>query len=75
MNININDNGAAYMVTVNGLIVAHFNTLGDAWRHVAWMRKVATQKFTVGKKQIPVEVWIKRMEALGYLGKDAGMEK
>lgn len=63
------------MVTVNGIIVNGFSTLGAAWNHIAWMYKVATQNFTVGKKEIPVEDWLSHMIAVGFLEEDAGMHK
>lgn len=67
MNVDIMDNGAAFMITVNGMIVTYFSTLGDAWRHIVWMRRIATQEFTVGKKNIPVVEWIEMMTKIGYL--------
>lgn len=67
MNIGIDDNGAAFLVTVNGLTVSHHSTLGGAWNHIVWMHRVASQKFTVGKKEIPVEQWIDGMSKAGYL--------
>ena len=66
-NVMINDNGAAFMIEVNGLIVAHFNTLGDAWKHIEWMYRIATQTFTVGKKETIVTDWIDGMKKAGYL--------
>ncbi len=67
MNVMIHDNGAAFMITVNGLIVTHFNTLADAWKHIEWMYRVATQEFTVGAKAVPVTEWIEGMKKAGYL--------
>jgi hypothetical protein len=67
MNVEIKDNTAAFLVTVNGLIVAHFDTLGGAWGHIVWMYRIASQNFTVGKKRVPVVEWIEHMVAVGYL--------
>lgn len=75
MNIEIFDNGAAFMVEVNGLIVEGFNTLGAAWNHIAWMHKVASQEFTVGKNKVPVKDWIDHMVAIGFMESDCGMHK
>lgn len=66
-NITIYDNGAAYCICVNGTIVHTENSLGNAWRHIIWMYRVASQKFTVGKNRIPVLNWIKKMYDIGYL--------
>ena len=66
-NIDIYDNGAAYMLLIDGMIVSHFSTLADAWAHIKWMHDVATQSFTVGKKQIPVNEWVAGMSAAGYI--------
>jgi hypothetical protein len=49
MNVKINDNGAAFMIEVNGLITSHHSTLGGAWRHIEWMYRIASQQFTVGE--------------------------
>lgn len=69
MNVNIYDNGAAFCVTVNGMIVEAKNTLGDAWRHIQWMYEIASQEFTVGDKKVPVKEWISGMMKAGYLDK------
>ena len=66
-NVTIYDNGAAFMVCVNGLITSAHNSLGGAWRHIEWMYSVASQKFTVGDKKIPVTEWIEGMRKAGYL--------
>lgn len=66
-NVCIHDNGTAFMVEVNGMAVCGFYSLGDAWKHIVWMRRVASQNFTVGEKEIPVVEWIERMQYLGYL--------
>ncbi len=65
MNIRIQDNGSAYMITVNGLIVAQKSSLGDAWRHIKWMYEIAQQNFTVGEEEVPVIRWLHRMRTLG----------
>lgn len=67
MNVSIYDNGAAYCITVNGLIVCTKNSLGNAWRHIQWMHEIATQDFTVGNKEVPVREWIEGMKKAGYL--------
>ena len=64
MNVTIFDNGAGFMVRVNGFSVCHFRSLGDAWRHIKWMYEVESQEFTVGKNKIPVKEWIKHMEVM-----------
>ena len=66
-NVRIKDNGAAFLVTVNGLTVSHHASLGDAWRHVEWMYAVASQRFTVGEKETPVKEWIHGMKKAGFL--------
>lgn len=66
-NITIYDNGAAFMICANGTIITGFNSLGNAWRHIVWMYRVASQKFTVGKSKTPVLEWIKNMYDAGYL--------
>lgn len=75
MNVTINDNGACFMVCVNGLAVYGFSTLGAAWEHIAWMHRVASQKFTVGKNNVPVEKWIEHMVAIGFMDSDCGYHK
>lgn len=67
MNITVYDNGAAYMVEVDGLIVKACSSLGDAWRHIQWMFEVASQEFTVGQKRVPVRQWLVGMMKAGYL--------
>lgn len=73
-NVDIYDNGAAFMVTVNGIIVKACSTLGSAWNHIAWMHKVASQDFTVGKNQIHVKEWIEHMVKIGFMDEDCGMK-
>jgi hypothetical protein len=67
MNVRIIDNGSAYVVSVNGLITSAHNSLGNAWKHIEWMYRVASQKFTVGEKEVPVTEWIAGMRKAGYL--------
>ena len=67
MNVNIKDNGSAYMITVNGLTVTYKNSLGDAWRHIKWMYEVESQEFTVGKNKVPVTEWIECMTTVGFI--------
>ena len=64
-NVRIIDNGAGFGITVNGLMVAHFQTLGGAWDHIKWMYEVASQQFTVGKEEVPVIDWIETMKNVG----------
>lgn len=66
-NVRIKDNGSAFLITSNDLIVSHHKTLGDAWRHIEWMYKVAQQKFTVGKNKVQVSNWLENMYNNGYL--------
>ena len=66
-NITIHDNGSGFCVDVDGLTVLVASSLGNAWRHIKWMYEVASQKFTVGKEQMPVTDWICRMRVAGYL--------
>lgn len=66
-NVRIHDNGSGFCIDVNGLTVCVFRTLGDAWRHIVWMYEVASQKFTVGKREIPVTEWIENMKDCGAL--------
>lgn len=67
MNVRVYDNGAAFCVTVNGLITSAHNTLGGAWRQIEWMYAVASQRFTVGKEETPVKEWVDKMHKAGYL--------
>lgn len=66
-NVTIYDNGAAFCVCVNGMIVKAFNCLGDAWRHIQWMYKVASQVFTVGNEKIDVRIWLGHMVQAGFI--------
>lgn len=64
-NVNIRDNGSAYLIEVDGLTVHATNSLGDAWRRIVWMYYVAQQQFTVGKKNpIPAKEWVKHIEEI-----------
>lgn len=67
MNVRVIDNGAAFLVCVDGLITSAHNTLGGAWRHIEWMYAVASQHFTVGENETPVKEWINGMHRSGYL--------
>lgn len=67
LNVTIVDNGAAFLVLADGLIVGCFDSLGGAWRHIEWMYCVASHRFTVGKKRVPVLSWLKGMYAAGML--------
>lgn len=73
-NVRVHDNGAAYMVTVDGLIVSAHNSLGAAWERIAWMYAVASQEFTVGAKEVPAKEWREAGIRSGYLPEDAGMK-
>ena len=66
-NVSVYDNGSAFCVLVNGLIVAGFNTLGGAWRHIQWMYEIAQQKFTLGEHHVDVKDWISCMKKAGCL--------
>jgi len=66
-NVTIHDNGAAYMIMVDGIIAHYETSLGNAWRHIIWMYRIASQRFTVGKDKIPVLEWIEKMYNAGYL--------
>ena len=66
-NVRIQNNGAAFLVCVDGLITSAHNSLGGAWRHIEWMYAVASQRFTVGKKETPVREWLQGMHKAGYL--------
>lgn len=66
-NVRVMDNGAAFLVTVDGLIASAHSTLGGAWRQIEWMYAVASQRFTVGESKTPVREWVNNMHRLGYL--------
>lgn len=74
-NVTIYDNGTCFMVCVNGLITCGFKSLGGAWNHIAWMYKVASQNFTVGKKKIPVKEWLENGIKYGYLEENVGLHQ
>lgn len=65
--VKVFDNGSGFCITVNGLIVSCHRSLGDAWRRIAWMFLVASQRFLVGEKEIPAATWYKKMIEQGYL--------
>lgn len=67
MKVTIYDNGAAFLIRVNGLTVKACNSLGDAWRHIEWMYRIESQQFVVGKNEVPVKEWLDHMYAIGYL--------
>lgn len=66
-NVRIHDNGAAFLVTVDGLITSAHSSLGDAWRHIEWMYRIACQDFTVGISKTPAFEWVTNMHKQGYL--------
>lgn len=68
-NVTIKDNGAAFIIMVDGMIVQAENSLGNAWRHIQWMFEIASQEFTVGEKKIPVKEWLTGMMMAGFLDK------
>ena len=69
------DNGAAFCICVDGLMVEACHTLGAAWNHVAWMHRIAMQKFTVGEKEIPVSEWIESGIRMGFFDEGIGYRK
>lgn len=69
------DNGAGFCVTVNGLIVDSFSTLAGAWNRIAWMYRVASQDFVVGKKEIPSKEWVEGAIKMGFIEEEAGFKK
>lgn len=71
-NVSIDDNGASFLVVINKeteqrFVVAAFDTLSEAWKHIEWMYRIECQLFTVGKKQVLVPDWIAGMHKAGYL--------
>ena len=71
-NVSVDDNGAGFLIVINKgtserFVVGAFNTLGEAWKHIEWMYQIESQKFTVGRKGIPVTEWINGMKKAGYL--------
>lgn len=73
-NVSIEDNGATFLIVINKgtndrFVIAAFNTLGDAWRHIEWLYKIESQEFIVstGSVNIPVKEWIECMRSIGYL--------
>ena len=75
MKVKVYDNGAAFCVTVNGLIVEAYNCLSGAWNHIAWMYRVASQQFVVGDNEIPVKEWIDTGIKMGFFEKNIGFKK
>lgn len=70
--VSVEDNGAAFLVVVNGrgddrLVVAAERSLGDAWRKIKWMHEIESQEFCVrcAKRDIPVSEWIEMMKNVG----------
>ena len=68
-NVRVHDNGAAFIITVDGMITSAHNSLGGAWRHIVWMYEIASQEFTVGASETPVREWITGMMRQGYIEK------
>lgn len=71
-NVTVEDNGAAFIVVINKgtserFVVAAFETLGEARKHIEWLYRIESQEFTVGKNEITVTEWISGMQKLGYL--------
>lgn len=71
-NVTVEDSGAAFEIVINAgseqrLVVASFNTLGAAWKHIEWMYAIEQQMFTVGKKRVIVTQWISGMRQAGYI--------
>lgn len=75
MKVKVYDNGAAFCVTVNGLIVEAYNSLAGAWNHIAWMYRVASQQFVVGDKEVPVKEWIETGIKMGFFEENIGFKK
>lgn len=65
--VTVRDNGAAFLVTVDGLAVSGFSTLAGAWNHIVWMHTVAGQQFIVGKNRTPVREWMAAMYRAGWM--------
>ena len=72
-NVRIEDNGGGFLIVVRDealhvrLVVAAFQTLNDAWRHIVWMYQIESQSFTVSKKEVPIKDWIDGMKMCGYI--------
>lgn len=66
-NVRIVDNGAAFLISVDGIAVSAHNSLGGAWRHIEWMHAVASQCFTVGERKMHIKEWLKHMYDNGCL--------
>lgn len=70
--VSVEDNGAAFLVVVNGggddrLVVGAERSLGDAWRKIKWMHDIECQEFFVRcpRQDIPVSEWIAAMKYVG----------
>lgn len=71
-NVNIEDNGAGYLVVIGKgteqrFVIGAFSTLGRAWEHIEFLYKIESQEFTVGDKMIPVSEWVDGMKKVGFL--------
>lgn len=73
--VMVYDNGSAFCVKVDGIIVDAFNTLAGAWNRIAWMYRVAQQDFVVGRNEIPAKEWLEGAIKMGFLDEDAGFKK
>lgn len=73
--VMVYDNGAGFCVTVNGLIVDCFSTLAGAWSRIAWMYRVTSQDFVVGKNEIPAKEWLEGAIGMGFVDEGAGNKK
>ena len=70
--VKVIDNGSAFCVTVDGMIVSAHNSLGGAWNHIAWMHRVANQRFVIGDKEVPVKDWLEAGIRNGFLEDEVG---
>ena len=68
-NVRVHDNGAAFLIMVDGMITSAHNSLGSAWRQIQWMYEIASQEFTVGQSETPVKQWLIGMMEQGFLEK------
>lgn len=65
--VTVKDNGAAFLVTVDGLTVYAGSTLAAAWEHIVWMHTISSQQFTVGPNKTPVRQWMACMYHAGWM--------
>lgn len=65
--VTTHDNGAAFCVCMDGLVIAAFSTLGAAWKHIVWMHTIASQQFVVGPNKTPVREWMAAMYRAGWM--------